>query len=83
MFLDMHQQFLIPQLDEDDQKGRIHFQHYGSPPHYLGEVHEYLSTRFPGRWFGRAAPIAWPSRPPDLTPLDFILWGFVNHNYAR
>ena len=40
---------LIPQLDEDDQEGRIHFQQDGAPPHYLGEVREYLNTRFPGR----------------------------------
>jgi len=36
-------------LDEDDQEGRIHFQQDGAPPHYLGEVREYLNTRFPGR----------------------------------
>jgi hypothetical protein len=34
----MLQQFLIPQLDEDDQEGRIHFQQDGTPPHYLEEV---------------------------------------------
>jgi hypothetical protein len=60
----MLQQFLIPQLDEDDQ-GRIHFQQDGAPPHYLEEVFDYLNTRFPGRWIGRAAPIAWPARSPD------------------
>jgi hypothetical protein len=42
------QEFLIPQLDEDDQEGCIHFQQDGAPPHYLGEVREYLYTRFPG-----------------------------------
>jgi len=26
VYLDMLQEFLIPQLDEDDQEGRIHFQ---------------------------------------------------------
>ena len=45
----MLQEFLIPQLDEDDQEGRIHFQQDGAPPHYLGEVREYLNARFPGR----------------------------------
>jgi len=30
--LDMLQEFLIPQLDEDDQEGRIHFQQDGAPP---------------------------------------------------
>jgi hypothetical protein len=67
----MLQQFLIPQLDEDDQEGPIHFQQDGTPPHYLEEVREYLNTCFPGR-VGRAAPIAWPPRYPDLTPLDFF-----------
>jgi hypothetical protein len=73
----MLQQFVIPQLHEDVQEGRIHFQQDSSPPHYLEEVREYLSTCFPGRWIGRAAPIAWTPRYPDLTPLDFFLWGFV------
>ena len=73
----MLQEFLIPQLDEDDQEGRIHFQQDSATLHYLGEVREYLNTRFPGRWIGRAAPIAWPPHSPDLTPLDFFLWGFV------
>jgi hypothetical protein len=45
----MLQQFLFPQLDEDDQEGSIHFQQDGAPPHYLEEVREYLNTRFPGR----------------------------------
>jgi hypothetical protein len=36
VYLDMLQQFHIPQLDEDGQEGRIHFQQDGAPPHYLG-----------------------------------------------
>ena len=34
-------------------EGRIHFQQDAAPHHYLGEVREYLNTRFPGRWIGR------------------------------
>jgi hypothetical protein len=60
----MLQQFLIPQLVEDDQEGRIHFQQDGAPPHYLEEVREYLNTRFRDRWIGRVGPIAWPPRSP-------------------
>jgi hypothetical protein len=71
----MLQQFLIPQLDEDDQEARAHFQHDGAPLLYLGEVCEYLNTRFPGLLIGRAAPIAWPPRSPDLTPFNFFLMG--------
>jgi hypothetical protein len=44
VYLDMLQQFLIPQLDEDDQEGHIHFQQDGTPPHYLEEV---VSTSIP------------------------------------
>jgi hypothetical protein len=73
----MLQQFLIPQLDKDDQEGRIHLQQDGAPPHYIEEVRKYLNTHFPGQWVGRAALRAWPPRSPDLTRLDFFLWGFV------
>jgi hypothetical protein len=70
-------QYLIPQLDEDDQGERIHFQEDGAPPHYLGKVREYNNTLFPCQWIGREAPRAWSPRSPDLTPLDLFLWGFL------
>jgi hypothetical protein len=76
VYLDMLQQFFVPQLGEDNQEGRSHFQQDGAPPHYLGEVRDYLNTRFPGRWICRAAPKAWPPRSPDLTRLDFFLMEF-------
>jgi hypothetical protein len=75
VYLDMLQQFLIP--DEDDQEGCIYFQQDGAPPYYHREVCEYLNTRLLGQWIGRAVPIEWPPRSPDLTPLDFFLWGFI------
>jgi hypothetical protein len=71
VYLDMLQQFLIPQLDENDQEGHIHFQQYGTPLHYLEEVRKYLNTHFPGRWIGRAVPIARPPRSQILQPWIF------------
>jgi hypothetical protein len=71
------EQFLIPQLDKDDQEGCIHFRQDGEPPHYLGEVREYLSIRFSDRWISRAAPKAWLPRSPDFTPLDVFFRGFL------
>jgi hypothetical protein len=44
VYLNMLQQFLIPQLDKDDQEGRIHFQQDAIPPHYLEKAREYLNT---------------------------------------
>jgi hypothetical protein len=32
-----------------------------------------------GRWIGRGGSITWPPRLPDLTPLDFFLWGYVKN----
>ena len=69
----MLQEFLISQLDEDDQEGRIHFQQDGAPPHYLGEVREYLNTRFPGRCADSMAT----SFPGSYSHGFFFLWGFV------
>lgn len=78
IYLDMLENFLIPQLDEDEQHAvPFYYQQDGAPPHFLTEVRDFLDGRFPGRWIGRAGPIAWPPRSPDLTPLDFFLWGFI------
>ena len=34
-----------------------------------------INARFPNRWIGRGGPVQWPPRSPDLTPMDFFLWG--------
>jgi hypothetical protein len=38
-----------------------------------------LGITWTERWIGRSGPIAWPPRSPDLTPLDFFLWGYVKN----
>jgi hypothetical protein len=50
---------------------------YTAPPHYTRHVREYLNESFPNRWLGRGGPVAWPPRSPDLTPLDYYLWGHM------
>ena len=42
------------------------------------EVRFHLHHTMPGRWIGRGVPIAWPPPSPDLTPLNFFQWGFMN-----
>jgi len=40
--------------------------------------------RFPDAWIGRGGPIPWPPQSPDLSPLDFFLWGYIKNNgYAE
>ena len=53
----------------------MYFQHDGALPHYTRHVREYLNESFPNCWLGRDGPVAWPPRSPDLTPLDYYLWG--------
>ncbi|UYV83113.1 PLEKHD1 [Cordylochernes scorpioides] len=36
-----------------------------------------LDQNLSGKWIGRRGPIEFPARSPDLTPLDFFLWGTV------
>ena len=38
-------------------------------------MHTRLNTLFNDRWLGNNGPHLWPPRSPDLTPLDFFLWG--------
>ena len=50
-------------------------QHDGAPAHFALDVREYLDNVFPNRWIGRGGPVQWPPRSPDLTPMDFFIWG--------
>ena len=53
----------------------VWYQLDGCGPHFGQIVREYLDQAYPGRWIGRGGLRAWPTRSPDLTPLDFFLWG--------
>jgi len=55
----------------------MYFQHDGAPPHSSHEVRNFLNCRFPGRWIGRGDPHNWPARSPDLSPLDYCVWGWM------
>lgn len=53
------------------------FQHDGAPPHFAIAVRQLLDDRYPNRWMGRGGPVSWPARSPDMTPLDFYVWGHL------
>lgn len=67
----------LPDLVEEvfQEDASIVFQHDGCPAHYSLAVREYLDNTFPNSWIGRGGPIPWPPRSPDLTPVDFYVWG--------
>jgi hypothetical protein len=61
----------------------MYFQHDGAPSHYTRLVMQHLNDIFPTRWIGRGGTINWPPRSPDLTPLDFCLWGWMKSEVYR
>lgn len=62
-------------LAQNVNRRGLHFQHDGAPPHFSLHVREHLNNEFPNRWIGRGGPQAWPARSPDLTVLDYYVWG--------
>jgi hypothetical protein len=73
VYLDMLDNYLMPQLQEQNN-GSMIFQQDGTLLHFHTEVCAYLDAVFSGMWIGH---IPWSLHSPDLTPLDFTLWGFI------
>jgi hypothetical protein len=81
----MLNEFALPQLQElyagaEDELEELIFMQDGAPPHFGGLP--FLNEHFTDRWMGRGtrrfhAPYPWPARSPDLTAMDFFLWGYV------
>lgn len=70
----------LPELLEDvplNIRRNIVFQHDGAPAHFGLNCRTYLNAQFPNGWIGRGGPISWPARSPDMTPLDFCIWGHI------
>lgn len=68
----------LPQLLEDvplNVRRSMLLQNDGCPAHHRITVREFLNVNYPNKWIGRNGPILWPPRSPDLTPLDFYVWG--------
>ncbi|XP_018307235.1 uncharacterized protein [Mycetomoellerius zeteki] len=84
MYLELLEDIIDPTLtniienDEHYLENQLIFQQDEAPPHYARLVREYLGKTFPGRWIRRRGPIEWLPLSPDLSLLDFFLWGDLN-----
>ena len=76
-YLNMLNDFMIPQLQSLGIGLPAWFQQDGTPAHYALIVRQFLDDKFQGRWIGRRRPVEWAPRSPDLTPMDFFFWGYV------
>lgn len=76
-YLNFLQNDLIDLMDDIPLATRrdILYQHDGAPAHCGRNVLQWLNGNYRGRWIGRRGSFPWPARSPDLTPLDFYLWG--------
>lgn len=73
-------QNLLPAFLEDIpilERRLMIWQQDGAPPHNAQRITEYLDIQFPQRWIGNRGPIKWPARSPDMTPMDFFIWGYL------
>ena len=46
-------------------------------------VRRWLDRHFSGHWFDCRGPMEWPPRSPDLTALNFYLWGHLKATVYR
>lgn len=61
------------------ERSQYYFQQDGAPPHNTRAISELLSTNFGDKVIATNGPVRWPPRSPDLTPLDFFLWGYIKN----
>ncbi|XP_076308564.1 uncharacterized protein LOC143223979 [Tachypleus tridentatus] len=73
----MLQEFAMPHIQEQFGEEECFFQQDGTPPHFHRDVRAYLDASMPVRWIGQRGSVEFPARSPDLTPMDFFLWGFL------
>lgn len=55
------------------------FQQDGAPAHNARIARENLKEKFMNKWIGTHGPVNWPARSPDLSPLDYFLWGMLKN----
>jgi len=74
----MLRNFFFPQLHNfEGYNARTWFQHDGATSHVSNESLTVVKEMFNGKLLSRRGDIPWPPRSPDLTPLDFFLWGYL------
>lgn len=89
-YLDFLNGFITDYLDNLPiaRQVQLWYQHDGAPPHRTIAAKARLNVLFDQKWIGFVSrrdnihnnvngPRHWPPRSPDLTPLDFFLWGYL------
>ena len=73
---------VLPLLNKRSNRHRM-LQQDGAPPHISLAVLNTLDLYLKNRWIGRGGHIQWPPRSPDLSVLDFWLWGQIRNDLYK
>lgn len=76
-YLQMLENFLIPELKKRRKLTSTRFQQDGATAHITKPVKEFLTAHFGNRIISRMFNFEWPANSPDLSPLDYWLWGHI------
>ena len=59
------------------------FQQDGWPEHYSMVALEVFEHHFNGDWIGRASPINWPAKLPEICSPNFFLWDHLKDKVSN
>lgn len=76
MYSEFLENQIVPQINNLHRNNLI-YQQDGAPAHNSRIASNFLNERFGENWLGTNGPNRWPARSPDLTPLDFSIWGHI------
>lgn len=68
---------------EEFTDSNLWFMQDGAPAHIARNVRAWMQRNFKEREIGRYGDVHWPARSPDLTPMDFFVWGWVKDQVYR
>ena len=74
VYMDMLQNVLWPKVKSKSTRLQYWYQQDGATAHTTVQVREWLMSKFGNRVISRLTERSWPSRSPDLSPLDFWFW---------
>ena len=69
----------LRQMTSVNEPHRQWFQQDGAAPHVARHVLQWITNHFNNRCISRRTLHPWSANSPDLSPLDFHLWGFLKY----
>ncbi len=78
MYLNVLKRKFVPELTKRGYSiPTVWFQQDGASPHTANVALDWLEDTFEGNLISLKTGIEWPPHSPDLSPLDFYMWGHL------